>query len=171
MSMQMFGSVVDIRLPYMDNEFVAAIMRVPPWLKMGDRIQSFILRERMPSFLRVLNANTGAQMGAAAWMQELSSFRLKVLSKLRVPGYQPYERLGLWLSRALHPFVRSVLLSDRALGRDLFEPAVVQRVIEEHAARTHNHTFLLMAMLIFEFGQRDLLEEVTSEPSTVDILS
>jgi asparagine synthase (glutamine-hydrolysing) len=171
MSMQMFSSVVDVRLPYLDNEFVAAIMRVPPPLKMGDRMQSFILRQRMPSFLKVLNANTGAQMGAAAWMQELSSFRLKVLSKLRVPGYQPYERLGLWLSRALHPFLRGVLLSDRALGRDLFEPAVVRRVVAEHAARSHNHTFLLMAMLIFELGQRKLLDEESPEPFGPNIAS
>jgi asparagine synthase (glutamine-hydrolysing) len=158
MSMQMFNSVADIRLPYIDNALVSAIMRIAPIVKLGDTIQTHILRRRMPSFLKVVNANTGTQMGASQWQRNLSSLRLRVFSKLRVPGYQPYERLGLWLSRELQPFVRKVLLSDRALDRALFERNAVKRIIESHAARTENHTFQLMGMLIFEIGQRQLVD-------------
>ena len=158
MSMQMFNSVADIRLPYIDNALVSAIMRVTPVVKIGDAIQTHILRRRMPSFLKVVNANTGTQMGAPQWQRDLSSLRLRVLSKLRVPGYQPYERLGLWLSRELQPLVRKLLLSDRALDRGLFERHAVKRMIESHAARTENHTFQLMGMVIFEIGQRQLVD-------------
>jgi hypothetical protein len=159
MSMQMFSSVVDVRLPYMDNELIATVMRMSPELKMGDRIQSYILGQCMPSFLDVVNANTGARIGASARVQRLSSLRLRVFSKLRVPGYQPYERLGLWLSKDLQPFVRRLLLSDQFLDRGLFERQAIRQIIDDHAARTRNHTFQLMAMLIFELGQRQLLGE------------
>jgi len=159
MSMQMFSSVVEIRLPYLDNDVVDAVLRIAPSMKMGDRIQSFILSRRKPAFLSVVNANTGTHLGAHPWERRLSTARLRVLSKLGVPGYQPYERLGLWLSRELQPYVRALLLSDRSFSRGLFEPSTVQKIIEDHASRARNHTFLLMAMLIFEVGQRQLVDD------------
>jgi hypothetical protein len=134
-------------------------MRVVPHLKMGDTIQSFMLRQHRPGFLDVINANTGTRPGAAALRKQLALTRLRVLSKLGVAGYQPYERLGLWLRRRLHPFVSALLLSDRSLDRGLFDPAMVRRIIDDHRTGRRNHTFLLMAMLIFETGQRQFVDD------------
>ena len=91
-------------------------------------------------------------MGASALRTRLSHFKLRAFSKLRVPGYQPYERLGLWFARELQPFVRRTLLSDGFLSQGVFEPSGVERVIEQHARRERNHTFLLAAMLVFALG-------------------
>ena len=44
---------------------------------------------------------------------------MKVFAKLGVPGYQPYERLGLWLARDLKPLVHRIVLSDRFLARSV----------------------------------------------------
>jgi len=163
MSMQMFGSVVDIRMPYLDAEFVDLTMRVPPTMKMGDVIQSFILNQRSPEFLQVVNANTGTNPGAGNLQRTFGTLKLRMLAKLGVPGYQPYERLGLWLSHQLQPFVADLLLSDRSLDRGLFDPETLRRVIEDHQHRRKNHTFLIMAMLIFELGQRQFIDEDAAE--------
>ena len=37
-------------------------------------------------------------------------------------------------------------------------PRAVARIVSQHEARTHNHTFLIMAMLIFEIAQEELFE-------------
>jgi hypothetical protein len=73
-----------------------------------------------------------------------------------VPGYQPYERLGLWLRRELAPTVREILLDPRTLERGVFHPAGVQTVVRQHVDQGRNHTFLLMALMIFELGLRRL---------------
>jgi asparagine synthase (glutamine-hydrolysing) len=159
MSMQLFNSVVDVRLPYMDSDFVEVSMRVAPDLKMGDTIQTFILGHRSPQFLKVVNANNGTLPGAWRGRKGLGVMRLRVLAKLGVSGYQPYERLGLWLSRELHPFVADTLLSDRSLDRGLFDPQRLRQIVTDHRERRKNHTFLLMAMLIFEIGQRQFVDE------------
>jgi asparagine synthase (glutamine-hydrolysing) len=162
MSMQIFNSVVDIRLPYVDTAFIEATMQVRPNLKMGDTIQSFMLQRRFPPFLNVVNANTGTMPGAGAMRKQMGVMRLRVLSKLGVAGYQPYERLGLWLRQRLQPFVSALLLSDRSIDRGLFDPVIVRRIIEDHRDGRRNHTFLLMAMLIFEAGQRQFVDEDVS---------
>jgi hypothetical protein len=84
--------------------------------------------------------------------------RMRVLAKLGVRGYQPYERLGLWLRRELKPIVERILLSEECLQRGVFEPDAVRNVIRRHSSGQCNHTFLLMAMMILETGFRQLLD-------------
>jgi asparagine synthase (glutamine-hydrolysing) len=153
-SLVKFGSLVETRLPYLDNELVDALLDAPLELKLGERIQAHILRRRFPAFLRVTNVNTGARMGAGALVRWTAKARQKVLAKLGVPGYQPYERLGLWLRRELRPLVQHVLLHPLCLERGVFEPQAVRAVVDRHLNGQRNHTFLLMALMIFELGQR-----------------
>lgn len=154
LSMMEFGSLVETRLPYLDNDLIDLLLAAPPELKRGDRIQTHILRRRMPAFLRVVNANTGARMGAGSMAQAFSKLRLKVLAKLGVRGYQPYERMGLWLREDLRPLVQRILLNERCLERGVFDPAGLKAVVDGHLNRGQNNTYLLLAMMAFELGQR-----------------
>ncbi len=154
LSLAKFGSVVETRLPYLDNDLVDALLAAPPELKWSDRLQAHILRQRMPSFLNVVNANTGARMGAGRFATWLARTRMRVCSKLRIRGYQPYERLGLWLRRELRPLVTRLLLGEQCLGRGLFNADTVRSVVQNHFSKRRNHTFLLMALMIFELGQQ-----------------
>jgi asparagine synthetase B (glutamine-hydrolysing) len=167
MSLVKFGSVTELRLPYLDNDLVDALLAAPPRLKLGDDIQTYILRRRRPQFLGVVNANTGARMGAGPLARLLAKVRLKVLARLRVQGYQHYERLGLWLRRELRPLVRSVLLSEACLGRGLFNPRTVQNVVDSHLDGRRNHTYLLLALMIFEIGQREFTGPTPASAASV----
>ncbi len=159
LSMVKFGSMVETRLPYVDNALVDALMAAPIHLKLSDRIQGHILRRRRPEFLNVVNANTGARMGAGWFARKAAGLRLKVLAKLGVRGYQPYERLGRWLREDLKPLVHKLLLNPRFLDRGYFNPATVQEVVDGHLNQGQNHTFLLMALMIFELGQQEFVDE------------
>jgi asparagine synthase (glutamine-hydrolysing) len=158
LSMVKFGSLVETRLPYLDNELVDALLSAPPEMKLGEKIQAHILGHRMPAFLGVVNSNTGTRVGAGPVARALGSARLKVLAKLGVRGYQPYERLGLWLRRELRPLVWDLLLHERCLDRGLFDPNTVRAIVESHLDGRRNHTYLLMALMIFELGQREFID-------------
>jgi asparagine synthase (glutamine-hydrolysing) len=158
LSMTEFGSVVETRIPYLDPDLVDALMAAPPTLKLAERIQTHVLRKRRPEFLGVVNANTGARMDAGKLAKEFGKLKLRVLAKLGVKGYQPYERLGLWLRRELRDMVRAILLDDRCLGRGVFHPDTVRSVVAGHLDQGKNHTFLLMALMTFELGQREFVD-------------
>lgn len=154
MSLVKFGSVVETRMPYVDPDLVETLLSVPQPLRLEETIQSYILKKRRPEFLRPANSNTGAAVGASQLTRSLMYAKMRVMAKLGVRGYQPYERLGLWLRRELEPLVRSVLLSEQCLDRGVFRPGTVSRVVGQHFRSERNHTYLLMAMMIFELGQR-----------------
>jgi len=92
-------------------------------------------------------------MGAGKLEASLATLRMRVSAKLGLKGYQPYERLGLWLRRELRPLVERVVLSDSLLSRGVVRPDAVRRVVNEHMDGA-NRTFLLMSLLIFEMGQQ-----------------
>lgn len=154
-----YGSLVRVRLPYLDNDLIDAVLASPPAVKMDDTIQGRLLARYRPEFLGIVNANTGVRVGAGPLRRRFGTFRRRAFAKLRVPGYQPYERLGLWLRRELRPLSERILLDDRCLDRGVFEPEAVRRTLAAHADQRANHTFLIMTMLIFELGQRMLLED------------
>ena len=121
LSMVEFNSVVETRLPFLDNDLVDLLFAMPPERKLGETIQAHILRHRMPAFLGIPNANTGARIGAGRLARTIARTRLKVFGKLGLPGYQPYERLGLWLRQDLRPAGRAAAL-DRSLSRSRHLP-------------------------------------------------
>jgi asparagine synthase (glutamine-hydrolysing) len=159
LSLVKFRSVAETRIPYMDPDLVTVLLAAPPRLKISDQIQSHILRTHRPDFLKVRNTNTGARVGAGTLSRLWGTLRMKLLAKFGVPGYQPYERLGLWLRRQLAPIVQDVLLNEACLDRGIFEPDTVRAVVEQHLNSRRNHTYLLMALMIFELGQRYLCDE------------
>jgi asparagine synthase (glutamine-hydrolysing) len=155
LSMHKFGCFATVRQPYLDPDVIELLFSLPAGLKLGDELQTAILARRQPEFLRVTNANTGARMGAGSLETAIATFRMRVAAKLGVKGYQPYERLGLWLRRELRSLVEATLSSETILGSGLVRPLTVQRLVHEHLAAEQNHTFLLMALLILTLCQRE----------------
>jgi len=165
LSLVEFESVVETRLPYLDRALIEALFAAPPELKLDDTIQTHILRRRRPGFLNVPNANTGARMGAGRWAQLAARVRSKVFAKLGVRGYQPYERLGLWLRRELRATVERLLLSEQSLSRGVFDPQTVRTVVSDHLNNRANHTFLILALMVFEVGQQEFFDNHASPPA------
>ncbi len=154
MSLVKFSSVATPRLPYLDSQFISAVFETDPALRIDEDIQAYILRTRRPEFLRPANSNTGAPVGVSSIHRQICYYKMRVLAKLGVKGYQPYERLGLWLKRELQPLVRETLLDERCLDRGVFNPQCVKGVIDRHMKGKANHTYLIMAMMILETGFR-----------------
>jgi hypothetical protein len=138
----------------LDNGVIDAVLAAPIDLRLNDELQAEIIRRRCPALLEVINVNTGARLRAGRLARLLGEYRQKILAKIGVKGYQPYERLGLWLRRELRPLVATILLDSRCLDRGIFAPQAVRDIINRHNARRANHTFLILAMMIFETGQR-----------------
>lgn len=159
MSLVKIGAFVETRLPYIDRDLTNLLLTLPTDLKLGEEIQSHILKKHFPEFLNVTNVNTGARIGANSIVRQLSYYRMRVLAKLGVKGYQPYERLGLWLRQELKPLVEKILLSEQCLSRGLYRPEAVKRIVSQHSKNERNHTFLIMAMMICELGQQMFIDQ------------
>lgn len=154
LSLRKFESQVIVRLPFLDNRLMNLLLGIDTQLKMGETLEKYILLHTRRDFLKVKNVNTGTYIGAGYCRQACAHFIHRVYAKLGVPGYQPYERMGLWLRRELKHTVSQVLLGD-ALDRGIFEPDTVRNIIQEHNDGA-NHTYLILALMICELGMQRL---------------
>jgi asparagine synthase (glutamine-hydrolysing) len=58
--------------------------------------------------------------------------------------------IGHWFRGKMQPFLREVLLSEKALKRDLFDPAAVRQLIELHVRGERDHSHQLWTLLMLE---------------------
>jgi asparagine synthase (glutamine-hydrolysing) len=58
--------------------------------------------------------------------------------------------LSHWFRSEMKDFVREVLLSEKSLGRGLFKPAGVTRMVEEHTSGERDHAHQLWTLLMLE---------------------
>ncbi|HKX83814.1 MAG TPA: asparagine synthase (glutamine-hydrolyzing) [Pyrinomonadaceae bacterium] len=87
---------------------------------------------------------------------ETKSLLKKVAARL-VPAEVIYRRkmgfgvpIGKWFRGEMRDFVRSVLLSERALNRGIIRPEVLVRHVDQHTAGERDHAFQIWTFLMLE---------------------
>jgi hypothetical protein len=73
-------------------------------------------------------------------------------------GRNKYYHLHRWFRDERAPYVRDILLAERALSREYLEPHEVTRAVNAHIAGTENNTYVIDALLTMELTNRLLLE-------------
>jgi asparagine synthase (glutamine-hydrolysing) len=58
--------------------------------------------------------------------------------------------LGVWFRGNLRELFADTLLSRDALSRGYFQPAFVERILQEHLSGTRDHTLRLWQLVVFE---------------------
>ena len=66
--------------------------------------------------------------------------------------------LGHWFRHELRDFAREVLLDPATLSRGYFQPAAVQRLVDDHLAGVFDHGYRLWSLLVFELWQRQWVD-------------
>lgn len=123
--------------------------------------RSFGLETRMPFYDRDL-VEFGARIPVHLKLEGVE--RTKRLFRVAMEGILPdiinhrKDKMGNsvpfknWLrdSGRLSTLVRETLASDEFIGRGLFQRAAIDRLLEEHAQRRHNHSHRIWALFMLE---------------------
>jgi asparagine synthase (glutamine-hydrolysing) len=71
-------------------------------------------------------------------------------------GFQP--PLVDWFRGELREYAREVLLDRSSIDRGYFEESGVRRLLDEHAAATHDHNQAIWTLLVFELWHREFVD-------------
>jgi len=118
------ASSLEARVPYLDNEVLELALAIPSGLKLHRGVRKWILRQ---AFVGRLPAS--------------------ILGRGKEGFSMPMKN---WLNAEWNPLMHE-LLSGTQLARDgLFDGRYVAQLMREHEARTHNHSHLLWALMVFQ---------------------
>jgi asparagine synthase (glutamine-hydrolysing) len=156
-SIELFRSVVEVRLPFLDQAFLEVCLGAPSLWREGTELHRALIGSLRPGFLRVRNSNTGAPAGAGPVTEAVLDRVNGLLRRLNVHGYRHYHHFDAWMSRMLVEGVEEMLLSGDALDRGIYREATLRRLVDETRRGNGRHSYLLQAMLVLELWQQEVL--------------
>jgi asparagine synthetase B (glutamine-hydrolysing) len=122
-------SRVEVRMPFLDADYVAAVLQLPAQQRIGTSVHRHLLRQLNPGLLKITNANTGTSAGANEIVQRLGR-KAGGLAK-RYFGYERYKHyvdVPAWLDGPLKRPVAAVLHDARTLDRGLYQADAVRQL-------------------------------------------
>jgi len=153
-----------VRTPFCDNDLVEFMLTVPPGYRLDRALLVETLVRTFPELTKVPYEGTGLPLTACArglriqverqirW--RLRAAGLKWVSELEARPYADYDG---WLRTALRDWMQEILLSEGALGRALFKPEAVRRLVNEQLAGAQ-HAAKLGVLLSLELWQRRAMD-------------
>ncbi len=122
---------IESRVPFLDHKLVEFTSRMPDRMKLRGRDTKWILREAMSGVLPPA-----------------------ILSRAKMGFPVP---IGKWLRESFRHVVDELVLGERAMERNIFEPDAVCELVSSHNAG-ENHDERLWFLLNFEIWQRRLID-------------
>jgi asparagine synthase (glutamine-hydrolysing) len=127
---------LEVRSPLLDHELIEFTARIPLGLRFPRLTPKALLKDAV-----------------RPWLPS------GVLDRPKAGFNVPLHR---WLGGSLGDVARDILLSSRAIGRGLFEPAVVARILEEQQRGTRNWHSQIWGLLVLEWWHRTWIDEPPS---------
>jgi asparagine synthase (glutamine-hydrolysing) len=117
---------LEVRVPFLDHTVVEYAMNIPDTWKLRGTRSKWILKQ---AFADLLPA--------------------PILARNKQGFSIPMKN---WLRGPLQPLLRDLLAPDRIRERGWFEPAEVDRLVEEHVRGSHNHAHRLWCLMALELS-------------------
>jgi len=115
---------LEARSPFLDHEVIEFAASLPQNLKLRGLTSKYLLKKVLRKFLPSENLNRGK------W-------------GFGVP-------IGHWFRGKMQPFLREVLLSEKASRRGLFNAAIVRQLIDLHTGGEQDYSHQLWTLLMLE---------------------
>lgn len=123
---------VETRVPFLDNEFIDYVVKIPPELKIRNGNIKYILKLGMQGLLPN-----------------------EILSRSKV-GFTPPDKS--WYKGETLKYIKELLFSHRALDRGYFSKPYLHKILDDHLSGLKNNRFLLWSLMCFEWWNRVFID-------------
>ncbi len=132
MDIASMANSLEVRSPFLDQELMEFVARLPAKYKLNGFVRKFILKKILKGMIPDENI-----------------FRRKM--GFGVP-------VGLWFREGLKDFLRESLLSTQTLKRGYFNPHALRAMVEAHIQGKKDYAFQLWALLMLELWHRQFID-------------
>jgi len=158
-SLTVFRVHTEVRLPFMDEDFLAALLKLPLAQRYSGEVHRSLTREYLPALAAIADSNTGAPLTAGKARLFVSDKVNAVLRRISLPGFRHYTEYEDWQRRQFRESLEKILFDPRTLDRGLYQPDALKRVFQEHVQGKRSCAKLLGTIAGIELYMRICGEE------------
>jgi asparagine synthase (glutamine-hydrolysing) len=118
---------VEARVPFLDNELIETVARIPSAYKLRAGESKVVLKRAMRGLLPD-----------------------EILCR-RKQGFTPPDQS--WYKGSM-AHIRELVLGPRAVARGYFEPSYLEKILDDHLSDRRNNRFLIWSLICFEWWNR-----------------
>lgn len=148
---------VEVMIPYIDHEWITAIMSVPLSERVKNTIQVDMIKRLCPDLTRFPTNKMRLPLDTPKWRTNLSIFTTQYWGKVsRALGHHdsrkeiPTYNYLAWSRNEMRSSLESLLLNESAIYRDLLDEKIVREMLQNHFSGSQNWPHLVAALTILE---------------------
>jgi asparagine synthase (glutamine-hydrolysing) len=157
-SLSIFRTQVEIRMPYLDEDFLKMLLKLPINMRYEGELQIAVVKYFAPALLKIPNSNTGAPLDAGKWRLWIIDKWNSLLKRLRISGYRHYTEFERWQRRYFKEKIKQIIFDQRTLGRGIYNPDGLKEVFYAHVTNKKNYARLLGTIVGLELWYRNFVD-------------
>lgn len=157
-SLEIFRSQIEIRLPYVDEEFLKLLLQLPVSHRNAGEIHVALIKKCMPALIKIPNSNTGALLDASPMQLFLSDKLHSIMKRLSILGFRHYTEFQDWYRKAFKDAIQKILLDKITKQRGLFQTNGLETVLDAHLSGKNNYAHFLGTAVGIELWFREFVD-------------
>ncbi|WP_448874895.1 asparagine synthase-related protein [Desulfobulbus propionicus] len=157
-SLAIFRTQQEVRLPYLDDNFLQKLLALPVSQRYSGEVHVQIVRRYFPDMIKVVNSNTGAPLDAGKMQLFMTEKFNAVLKRLSLPGYRHYTEFQKWQREHFRSSIERILFDQRTMERGLYRQQGLRDVFDSHVSGRGNFAHLLGTIVGLELWYRNFID-------------
>lgn len=157
-SLSIFRTQLEIRLPYLDEDFLESLLQLPVSKRHSGEVHVQIVRSCMPELLKVKNSNTGSPLDAGKLRLFLTEKCNAILKRLSVSGFRHYTEFQQWQREQFRTSIENILFAEQTLDRGMYRRSGLRNVFDLHVSGKKNYAHFLGTAVGLELWHRNFID-------------
>jgi len=154
-SLELFRNFAEVRLPFVDIEFLKVLWSGPSAWRDSTAIHQAIIGRNNLAMLKVRNSNTGAPGDAGPMVEAIYDKFNSLFKRMNLYGYRHYHTFENWMRDTLINSVEEIMLDSQSLSRGLYHEGTLRTMIADTRSGQADYAYLFQILLILELWQRE----------------
>ena len=159
-SLDIFRTQVEIRLPYLDEDYLKVLLQLPVNKRNSGEVHCALIKRCMPELVKIPNSNTGAPLDASPLRLAVTDKFNSLMRRLRVRGFRHYTEFQDWQRHSFREATGEILFGSQLTQRGLFEPRALKTVFEQHVSGKKDYAHLLGTIVGIELWFRNFVDSL-----------
>jgi len=158
-SLDIFRTQIEIRMPYVDEAYIKALLELPVSERNEGEIHFKLIKRCMPGLIKIPNSNTGAPLDAGPLRLFITDKFNSLMKRLSVKGFRHYTEFQKWHREGFKQSSQEIIFSEKTENRNIYNMDHLNSVFELHISGRKDYGHLLGTIVGLELWFRSFVDE------------